>query len=240
VEPAFSNESDLSGTDYRLFRSSSVLQSELYRKFQPLYRYFRAQDTETPRIREPKDAPILVIGSTETFERIRAQGYGNVSRDTLRGSPWRAIVLGQTIQAEPDPLSFLRALRSQLQRGGRIYISTPNLESIWLKYYGPVWSQWHPSVNRMILSPRGLRQLAGRTGFRIAWLRSRTPPGWLLSSDELAVRGLGGVGWLLPCKPDDPLQHLAEGASVASATRWNWRHRGDCLQACLVRSTGSD
>jgi O-antigen biosynthesis protein len=237
-ETASGETSGDSPTPYRLFRRSSILNgNSLYLRLSKWYALFRTQDSETPRIREPRDAAVLVIGPAEACDSVRAQGYQSVSCNPFTDEPWRAIVLDRTLQAQPEPLRFLRMLRAQLQDRGHVYISTPNLDSIWLKYYGPVWSQWHPAVNRVILSPRSLRRLAARAGFRIKWMRSKTPPARILSSDEVALRGLGDSG-PLSIHTDDPRRHPAEGASVASAIRWDWRLRGDCLQACLVRSRG--
>ncbi len=104
----------------------------------------------------------------------------------------QALVLNQLIEHVGDPVGFLAELRPRLRNGGRIYLSTPNLDSAWIRHYGPAWAHWHFPFHQFIVGPRGLREIARRAGYRVAWMRSNTPVHWAYMSDLLGVRGLGG------------------------------------------------
>jgi hypothetical protein len=163
-------------------------------------------------------------------ERLRL----GVNALTWNGPPLRAIVLHQCLQSVADPIAVLSHIHSWLQRRGRVYISTSNLDSVWLEHYGPVWSRWHPPFHRLIFSPSALEKAAAEAKYRVLWMTSRSPADWIYQSEQLAVRGLGGYVSPRAQRSDGLLWLQAQGAAVASVLRWDWQMRGDCLQACLT------
>jgi glycosyltransferase involved in cell wall biosynthesis/SAM-dependent methyltransferase len=227
-----------------------------------LLRLLRVPWNDIVALDEARDAPILEIGCFEgrVLDRLREQGYtnlygtdfntpacqvaasrghrvhaGDITATDWPGRPFAAIVLNQLIEHIGNPVEFLARLRSRLIDGGRIYLSTPNLDSAWLRYYGPSWSHWHFPFHQFITGRRGLRKMARRAGYDVKWLRTNSPVHWAYMSDQLAVRGLGGYVSHVLNEPDGELWQRAHGATLVSWLLHDWRGRGDCLHACLVK-----
>jgi SAM-dependent methyltransferase len=212
-------------------------------------------------VEEPANAQILEVGCFEgrVLDGLRQRGYtnlhgcdvnrkacetaaakgypilvGDITQTDWPGRPFDAIILNQLIEHVADPIALLAGLRGRLVEGGRIYLSTPNLDSVWLRHYGPCWSHWHVPFHQVITSPHGLRKMARRTGYAVRWVRTNTPTPWVYLSDLLAERGLGGfVSHHYP-QSDRDLGKRAGGATVLSWLVHDWRKHGDCMHACLV------
>ena len=82
------------------------------------------------------------------------------------------IHLGQTIEHLGDPLTVIRRLRSLLKVGGRIILSTPNLNSRQIDLFGPTWSHWHPPYHRFLFSPKSLHCSARK----LTWMCEASAP----------------------------------------------------------------
>lgn len=213
-------------------------------------------------INEAKDASILELGCFEgrVLEVLKSQGYtklhgtdfnlqaaavaasrgfdvygGDINATDWPGKPMDAIVLNQLIEHVADPVGVLTQLKRRLVSGGRVYLSTPNLDSRWLDHYGPAWSHWHFPFHCFITGRQGLSQIARRAGYRVAWMKTNTPAHWAYMSDLLGVRGLGGYVSHNIVNPDPRLWRRSLGALLASWLTLDWQLRGDCLHACLVR-----
>ncbi len=219
-------------------------------------------DSDITIVEEEKQAPILEIGCFEgrVLEWLKAHGYSNLFGCDLNvaacrvamdkgfnvyagdildtdwpGSKVQAILLNQLIEHVHDPIEFLAALKVKLQPGGRIYLSTPNLDSRWLDHYGPSWSHWHFPFHQFIVGRKGIRSLARQAGFTIRWLKTNTPNHWVFMSDHLGERGLGGYFSHNFTVTDQSRWKAAVGATLHSALFLDWRLQGDCLYACLER-----
>ena len=210
---------------------------------------------------EPKASAILEIGCFEgrVLDGLRQLGYGNlfgtdfntkacavaaakgyaiyagdITRTDWPGRPMDAIVLNQLIEHIGDPVGLLRGLKQRLVPGGRVYLSTPNLDSRWLQHYGPSWSHWHFPFHQFITGQHGIRKIARRAGYEVKWIKTNSPVHWSYMSDQLGVRGLGGYVSHNIHEPDRDLWHRAHGVTFSSWLLHDWRQRGDCLHACLV------
>ncbi len=102
------------------------------------------------------------------------------------------IFLSQSIEHVGDPVNVLRRLRLLLAAGGVLVVSTPNLDSREIDWFGPTWAHWHPPYHRHIFSRKGLCALARKAGFRPVCFRTFSHCYW--SSMSLAQNwvGLGG------------------------------------------------
>ena len=250
---------------YKLFATSRLLEgNDLYTRAAAHFPRFARHADDIPRVHGRRDAPIAAIGSDRgrMVESLVNSGWthvmgleANASWCRIlheRGLPVQhgelfstpppaggvvSVALNGTLEQFHDPVTALNLLRGWLRRHGRIYISTPNLDSIWLERYGPCWSRWHAPVHRHLFTPEALRRLAARAGYKVVSLRTCTPPMWVVHSDLLAG---GGLGMHLPPPRWDEVDSLrrqqAEGASVLAALRWDWRLRGDCIHAVLMPS----
>lgn len=102
------------------------------------------------------------------------------------------IFMGQSIEHVDDPLRVLRRLRLLLAPGGVLVLSTPNLGSREIDWFGPTWAHWHPPYHRYIFSRRGLESLANRVGLRLTNFKSFSHPYWTAMSIALNKIGLSG------------------------------------------------
>jgi FkbM family methyltransferase len=102
------------------------------------------------------------------------------------------IFMGQSIEHVDDPVLVLRLLRMLLAPGGAIVLSTPNLDSRQIDWFGPTWAHWHPPYHRYIFSRRGLIALARQSGLQARSLRTFSHPYWAAMSIAQNWVGLGG------------------------------------------------
>ncbi len=102
------------------------------------------------------------------------------------------IFMGQTIEHVADPVSVVRGLRMLLAPGGVLVLSTPNLRSREIKWFGPTWAHWHVPYHRHIFSKVGLVALAAQAGLSVVSFRSFSHPYWSTMSVALNKIGLGG------------------------------------------------
>jgi SAM-dependent methyltransferase len=102
------------------------------------------------------------------------------------------IYMGQSIEHVDDPVSVLGHLRRLLAAGGLLVVSTPNLDSREIDWFGPTWAHWHPPYHRYIFSRKGLRSLARQAGFLPVCLKTFSNPYWTSMSLAQNRMGLGG------------------------------------------------
>ncbi len=109
------------------------------------------------------------------------------------GSQFDVIFMGQTIEHVDNPLQVLRRLRLLLAPNGVIVVSTPNLNSVELEWFGPTWAHWHLPYHRHIFSREGLYSLARQVGLRPLNSRTFSNAYWTCMSLMLNEEGLGGA-----------------------------------------------
>ena len=138
------------------------------------------------------------------------------------------VFLGQTIEHLNEPLGSLRHLSGLLKKGGRIIISTPNLNSKQLELFGPTWAHWHPPYHRHIFSLNALRQLGEEVDLEMEKWRSYSHPYWSAMSLQLNQRGVDGF---VPHGIPVPEEIIPKAQSLAGWAKllWNWRGKGDYL-----------
>jgi len=103
------------------------------------------------------------------------------------------IFMGQTIEHVDDPVRVIRRLRLLLSPGGVLVMSTPNLDSREIDWFGPTWSHWHTPYHRHLFSKRGLAALARQVGMKPVHIRSFSHPYWTAMSMTLNEQGLAGA-----------------------------------------------
>jgi hypothetical protein len=124
------------------------------------------------------------------------------------------------------PLRVLRRLRQRLAPGGALVLSTPNLDSREIDWFGPTWAHWHPPYHRHIFSRRGLRVLARQAGLLPLLLRTFSHPYWTTMS--LAQNQLGLGGSVSHAVAFDPaLARRAQRLHVWKVLLWNRLGKGD-------------
>lgn len=77
-----------------------------------------------------------------------------------------AITAFEVIEHERDPLSMMKRVYSLLKNGGVAILTTPNHDSFWRKMMGRWWVGYHHPEHVTFWSPRSLRFLMKKTGFK--------------------------------------------------------------------------
>jgi 2-polyprenyl-3-methyl-5-hydroxy-6-metoxy-1,4-benzoquinol methylase len=100
-----------------------------------------------------------------------------------RAGTYDAVTLSHVIEHLHDPAGSLAVIHKILKPGGRLYVETPNIDSIGRSLYGRSWRGLEPPRHLVIFNRPGLQGLLERSGFEQVRLR-RGPP------------ALGGLGLL--------------------------------------------
>lgn len=102
------------------------------------------------------------------------------------------IFMGQSIEHVDDPLKVLRRLRLLLAPDGILVMSTPNLDSRQIDWFGPTWAHWHAPYHRYIFSRKGLIALVQQVGLLPVHFQSFSSLYWSAMSVAQNQLGLGG------------------------------------------------
>lgn len=85
---------------------------------------------------------------------------------------WDVITMAHVIEHMHDPVELMRRCRGRLKPGGKLWLATPNLESLGHKYYGHYWRGLEVPRHLTIFTRQGLYGALAEAGFRnIVWLK---------------------------------------------------------------------
>ncbi|MDO8609261.1 MAG: class I SAM-dependent methyltransferase [bacterium] len=88
----------------------------------------------------------------QTLSRISSQKY-------------TVITCFQTIEHLPNPISFLKSVRSLLHKNGIIIFTTPNNDSPFRKILGPYWPVYNTDSHFVFFDSRTLQKTLKKSGF---------------------------------------------------------------------------
>jgi len=108
-------------------------------------------------------------------------------RNPEMGTGLDLVHLAGVLQFCRRPRHLLRFLAMNLKYDRHILVSTPNLDSVSLKRFGPAWRYWEPGRTCFIYGVKALRSLMKHCGFEEEKLTSFSP-----SSNESAEPQLDG------------------------------------------------
>ena len=148
------------------------------------------------------------------------------------GQQFEIIYLGQTIEHFDDPLRVMRMLATMLAPGGVIVLTTPNLDSRQVDFFGPTWAHWHVPYHRVLFGRKSLRRLGELAGLKQKRCRSCSHSYWTAYSVQLNQLGVAGAVshmW----RPTEEVLKSARSIAAWSRLLWNWRGRGDYLVAAF-------
>lgn len=154
------------------------------------------------------------------------------------GQRFDVIFMGQSIEHLDDPVTALRQLRQLLSPGGVIVVSTPNLDSREIDWFGPTWAHWHPPYHRYIFSQKGLHALARQAKLQALCFKTFSNPYWTAMS--LVQNGLGLGGSVSHAVSFEPaIMKRAQRINFWKKLIWNRLGKGDyCFFAMRDGSTG--
>jgi SAM-dependent methyltransferase len=122
------------------------------------------------------DANVRLIAEMHGFNvRIGVFGPGMFEAESF---DW--VTMDQVIEHLIDPLPTLTEIHRILKPGGRFAFTTPNASSLNAKVFGAKWINWHAPYHLQFFSPKSLRTLGAKTGFRLRNLKTHTSSEWLL------------------------------------------------------------
>lgn len=148
------------------------------------------------------------------------------------------IYMGQSIEHLDDPVRVLGHLRRFLAPGGILVMSTPNLDSREIDWFGPTWAHWHPPYHRYIFSKKGLHALARQAGLLPLCFQTFSNPYWTCMS--LAQNGMGLGGSASHAVNFDPvIAKKAQRINFWKKIIWNRLDKGDyCFLAMKNTADG--
>lgn len=92
---------------------------------------------------------------------------GTVSTVNLPERYFDVIMMSHVLEHFPDPLNALRQMRSWLKHDGILVIRVPDIGSLDAIVYGRNWEGWRIPYHLYHFSPRSLRAMLRRAGFRV-------------------------------------------------------------------------
>ncbi len=133
-------------------------------------------------------------------EIVRAKGHlvwhghaENAVEIIPQDQQFDVVFMGQSIEHVNDPVRVLRRLRLLLAPGGVLVMSTPNLDSRQIVWFGPTWAHWHAPYHRHIFSREGLYALARQVGLSPVHLQTFSHTYWSAMSIVQNQLGLGAT-----------------------------------------------
>lgn len=88
------------------------------------------------------------------------------------------ITATQVLEHEPNPDTFLKAVRNKLVSDGVVIFSFPNIDSIYRKIFTSSWLHWHVPYHISFFSLNSIRLLAERNGFKVTKTKTVTSNLW--------------------------------------------------------------
>lgn len=82
------------------------------------------------------------------------------------------IVLSHVIEHLPEPIKTLIQLRSLLNDGGKLLLTTPNALSLGSLIFGQSWRGLEPPRHFNVFTPNSLRQALERAGFNVGQIKT--------------------------------------------------------------------
>jgi len=90
---------------------------------------------------------------------------GDIRRLDDWASCFDVITLNHVIEHVHDPIAVLRACHRLLKPGGRLWLETPNVDSLGLARFGRNWRGLETPRHLVLFGRRGLRQACMAAGF---------------------------------------------------------------------------
>lgn len=133
------------------------------------------------------DANAVCVGRQRGLEVY----CGSVEDQHFPEDTFDAVTLNHVIEHLPEPIETLRECARVLRRGGKLVVSTPNVDSLSHKIYQQDWRGLEPPRHLHIFSFAALREALARAGMPEVRMLPQPSPSILYESHVLS-RGRGG------------------------------------------------
>ena len=185
--------------------------------------------------------------SQKACETCQQQGlkvhHGDVFSADYDSNSFDVITLRQVIEHVPEPVRALRRAAEFLAPNGKILLSTPNVESLGILFFGNCWYPLEAPRHLVLFSPKTIRRLAEMAGLRVNRISMLIQPRYFSKS----LQYLMGQERILPENFVERKQVFAREKKkkrkwiryVASPlTRiGSWFGKGECMEVEMVKKT---
>ena len=133
-----------------------------------------------------------------------AATQGTIETASFDASSFDAITLSHVIEHLYDPIAVLQQCYTLLKPGGKLYIETPNLDSIGHGQYQEHWRGLEPPRHLILFNVQSLQYVCGRANLPIHKLEG-VPSAFFMNPQSLAIREgrdpYGPEGWVPISRP---------------------------------------
>lgn len=195
-----------------------------------------------PTLQTPKSARILDFGcgSGHVLKARQAEGYANLagydfdpqaaaaslpgvrifeSVEAMRGEVFDLITMYHVIEHLEDPSATVAELLGLLSESGRLYIRTPNADSLLAGVMGPAWRGWETPRHLFVFTPDTLRTVIERGGGEVVGLTTSNDLYPTMLSGSLNNRLGHRMGRLVGAAAYAPLSWISQAVRGAGGGR---------------------
>lgn len=130
----------------------------------------------------------------DLVSRLRRDGlraiHGTIKLNNIQDQ-FDCIVSAQSLEHHYDINDFFENCKKLLKNGGKVFFSTPNLDSRYRRKYADGWINWHAPYHITLLSEKSIGLLCKKYGFVISKFSACTPTGWYLFQKNFKVSKKG-------------------------------------------------
>lgn len=130
------------------------------------------------------DSDAIALGESRGLEFK----HGTMPHPELETAYYEQVTLNHVIEHMHDPRLTLEQLREALVPGGRIWVQTPNLDSLGHAEFGSDWRGLEPPRHLVLFNARALANLLSETGFSEVTLLPPAPEAKSYYKRSLAIR----------------------------------------------------
>jgi 2-polyprenyl-3-methyl-5-hydroxy-6-metoxy-1,4-benzoquinol methylase len=105
---------------------------------------------------------------------------GHIEDMPFQGVQFDLITLNQVIEHATDPSRLLKSLAVRLAPGGRFAIAMPNTDSVYRRWFGRRWINWHVPYHLHHFTMQSARRFFERQGWSVLECRTVTPNLWTI------------------------------------------------------------
>lgn len=170
--------------------------------------------------------------SEAAVQRVRELGLhaltGTLPHPALDDGSFDVVTMWQALEHVHEPMPVLQAACRVLAAGGKLIVAVPNLDSLAFRWFGAAWNGLDLPRHLTHFTPRTLRQMLTRAGFRVGRVRMVRRSGWLRSSARFAAAELPQPTRWCRWLQGRPLANLASWYGYCT-------RQADCMMVTAVR-----
>jgi SAM-dependent methyltransferase len=153
---------------------------------------------------------------------------GSLPHPELKGATFDLITMLHSLEHVHAPLPVLRSAHHLLAPGGKLLVAVPNIDSVAYRLCGAGWAGLDLPRHLTHFTPRTLRLMLGRAGFRAGPVRMVRHSSWLRLSARRVCEQLRGNFWHRWLRHKPPSRLVAWYAYLT--------RQADCMMVTATRT----